>query len=717
MKKIILGILLLIPLMSKANTFEVNGIYYEFHVGGVAVTDDGGSFNYSGNITIPNSVIYDGRSYDVIAIGEDAFAFCNELTSVVIGDNVKSIYNGAFYNCPKLTSVVLSEKVEYMESNFVGCPKLTEPIYNSKLFAFLPRSYEGSYTVPEGIRTIGGGAFTSCSQLTDVHLPNSIETICGGAFSGCSQLSSINLPENLKTIEGGTFASCRQLASIDLPEGLEVIGPGAFESCSSLESVHLPSSLTKIGDAFGFCDKLNEIHINSLSQWFKALQGIDNEHWFFNPQMTLYMNGKPVVDVIIPEDITGSISGYTFAGYEKLETIVLHENVTTFWGRNVNGCKNLKRIICKGTAAPYLYLDSNEYDDPPYIYDVHCDVIIPSGSQSSYISHGWTQYSGLNLVECEHSGTCGTDLSWGYKDGSLLIWGKGAMNDYYKMGNQTNIPWNVCGLTSIQEAKIVDGVTSIGSAAFNGCTNLRTVHLPQSLTSIAKSAFALSGLTSVVISEGVTAISDATFNSCSNLTSVTIPESVTSIGYGAFYGCNKLTSITLPDKVTQIDSHAFGDCYRLKDFWCEATNVPSAEEDIFGGCNLSDATLHVPASAIADYRNTEPWSGFGSIVTIEDVCAKPTITFKGGKVWFNCETEDVEFVSRVSLGGPQDEQVGNGISLGATFTVSVFARREGYLDSETATKTIAVSSLGDLNGDGQVTIADVTSLVNVILGK
>lgn len=288
MKKIILGILLMIPLMSKAYTFTVNGIYYDFYDTGVAVVEGpysgGGTGDkgpYSGNITIPNSVTYNGRSYDVVAIDEDAFSDCYELTSVVIGDNVKSILDGAFTNCTKLTSAVLGEKVEHMYENFHNCPKLTEPIYNSKLFAFLPRSYEGSYTVPDGILTIGNGAFDGCKKLTDVYLPNSLRTISEGAFQDCSQLSSINLPENLKTIEGGTFASCRQLASIDLPEGLEVIGPGAFESCSSLESVHLPSSLTKIGDAFGFCDKLNEIHINSLSQWFKALQGIDNEHWFF----------------------------------------------------------------------------------------------------------------------------------------------------------------------------------------------------------------------------------------------------------------------------------------------------------------------------------------------------------------------------------------------------------------------------------------------------
>ena len=87
------------------------------------------------------------------------------------------------------------------------------------------------------------------------------------------------------------------------------------------------------------------------------------------------------------------------------------------------------------------------------------------------------------------------------------------------------------------------------------------------------------------------------------------------------------------------------------------------------------------------------------------------------KVHFACETEDVEFVSTITVGASETEQTGSVIDLGSTFTVSVFARREGYLDSDKATATINIATIGDLNGDGQVTIADVTSLVNVILGK
>jgi len=85
-------------------------------------------------------------------------------------------------------------------------------------------------------------------------------------------------------------------------------------------------------------------------------------------------------------------------------------------------------------------------------------------------------------------------------------------------------------------------------------------------------------------------------------------------------------------------------------------------------------------------------------------------------VKFACETEDVEFVPAVAC-VPSQTLVGDELELGFTFRVSVYARREGYLDSEVATATITMASVGDVNADGQVTIADVTALVNAILEK
>ena len=113
---------------------------------------------------------------------------------------------------------------------------------------------------------------------------------------------------------------------------------------------------------------------------------------------------------------------------------------------------------------------------------------------------------------------------------------------------------NCSGLTNIT---IPNSVTSIGSNAFFRCSSLTSVEIPNSVTSIKEYAFYDCGLTSVTIPNSVTSIGDSVFSNCSGLTSVTIPNSVTSIGNYAFYYCTGLTSVTIPNSVTSIGSSAF----------------------------------------------------------------------------------------------------------------------------------------------------------------
>ena len=118
--------------------------------------------------------------------------------------------------------------------------------------------------------------------------------------------------------------------------------------------------------------------------------------------------------------------------------------------------------------------------------------------------------------------------------------------------------------TSLTSVTIPDSVTTIGKDAFFQCTGLTSVILPDSVTSIEESAFSeCTSLTSVTIPAGVTNIGNWTFSECTSLTSVTIPDSVTMIGWGAFSECTSLTSVTIPAGVTNIGDWAFSKCTSL----------------------------------------------------------------------------------------------------------------------------------------------------------
>ena len=343
-------------------------------------------------------------------------------------------------------------------------------------------------------------------------------------------------------------------------------------------------------------------------------------------------------------------------------------------------------------------------------------------------------------------------------------------NSVASIANQTF--FNCSSLTSIT---IPNSVTSIGSNAFYGCTCLSSVTIPGSVTSIGDQAFSkctnltsiqvednnsvfdsrdncnaiietttnklIAGCKNTIIPNSVTSIGYYSFNWCTGLTSITIPESVISIEQSAFTRCEGLTSITIPNSVTSIGAQAFSFCIKLTSVTI-GNSVTSIGNQAFTSCdkltsvtiNLNIpltitaytftsqtyATLYVPYGSKAAYQAADYWKSFKEIIEMEApslICATPVLTYQNGKIHCTCETEGVKYVYSIAPIPTTGESTDGIIELGTEFRVSVYATRDGYEDSEPATITIDLASVGDMNGDGTISIADVTGLVNVILGK
>ena len=169
-------------------------------------------------------------------------------------------------------------------------------------------------------------------------------------------------------------------------------------------------------------------------------------------------------------------------------------------------------------------------------------------------------------------------------------------------------------------------VTFIGNYAFNKCSSLESINIPDNVTSIGSYAFnGCSSLESVTIGNGVTSIGQYAFNGCSSLTSITIPDSVTSIGNSAFEGCSSLTSITIPDSVTSIDMCVFQNCTALKSVTL-GKGVTSIDQYAFEGCSsLESVTIGNGVTSIGNYA----FKGCSSIksVYITDIAAWCNIEF------------------------------------------------------------------------------------------
>ena len=191
---------------------------------------------YSGNIIIPETIIYDNTTYSVTSIGEDAFYGCSGLTSAIIGNSVKSIGESAFDSCSGLTSV----------------------------------------TIGNSVKSIGEGAFRYCSGLTSVTIPNSVTFIGEDA---CSGLTSVTIGNSVTSIGQEAFCGCSGLTSVTIPNAVISIGYGAFSDCSGLTSVTIGNSVTSIGEiAFYGCSgltKLVSLAIEPPVCGYQVFEGVD----------------------------------------------------------------------------------------------------------------------------------------------------------------------------------------------------------------------------------------------------------------------------------------------------------------------------------------------------------------------------------------------------------------------------------------------------------
>ena len=298
-----------------------------------------------GSYTIPNSVT---------SIGDKAFSGCTGLTAVTIPNSVTSIGDQAFYWCRGLTSVTIPNSVTSIgDRAFDWCDGLTFPVYNAHVFAFMPTTYSGAYTIPDGIESIAGSAFYGCFRLTSVTIPNSVTSIGEDAFSGCRGLTSVTIGNSVTCIGEGAFEDCSGLTSVAIPNSVTSIGKSAFSECTGLTSVTIPNSVTSIGSyAFYNCIRLTS--------------------------------------VTIPNSVT-SIGGAAFQYCSGLTSVTIGNSVTSIGDKAFRFCSGLTSVTCFATTPPQL--DSHGVFNG---VDKSIPLYVPAGSVSAYQSaYQWKDFTNI----------------------------------------------------------------------------------------------------------------------------------------------------------------------------------------------------------------------------------------------------------------------------------------------------------------------------------
>lgn len=275
MKKFfLLALCAFVSTFAKAYDFQMDGFYYDvIDKSGPYVAVVRGDVKYKGNLTIPNTVTYDGKTYTVTEMGANAFQECLELTSIVINDHIKLIPYWAFGNCTNLEKVTLGKSVERFGMRaFLNCTSLSSINLNDNIVAFGDcDTFRGctsltKVVIGSNVRRMDGSEFAGCTNLETVEIHEGATVIGNGSFSGCTALKAIEIPNSVLTIGGNAFQECSNLVSAKIGDGVQEVGYYVFYGCTRLEKVVMGAGVNIMGmRTFGGCNKLKSVTIMNPS--------------------------------------------------------------------------------------------------------------------------------------------------------------------------------------------------------------------------------------------------------------------------------------------------------------------------------------------------------------------------------------------------------------------------------------------------------------------
>lgn len=362
-----------------------------------------------------------------------------------------------------------------------------------------------------------------------------------------------------------------------------------------------------------------------------------------------------IVAVSIPNSVV-SIGDYAF--YENsLKSVIVGSGVSSIGGYAFQSCHNLQKVIVKDIAA-WCNIDfDHEQYGTPFVNSIDNNILRLYSDENTEIT---------NLV---------------IPEGVLKI-----------------KPYAFLGCADLRSVIIPNSTTMIESRSFKGCSNLESLSIGNSVEKIGYEAFrGCSNLININWGKSIASIDNNAFYNC-GFETLTLPYGLTTIGWYSFQSCSNLVSITIPNSVTEIHSSAFY-CVNLAEVISLIQEPYAVADDVFHQNTIMNGTLYVPKGTINKYKNLGGWKQFkyieeydGTIPDTQDnpqtqKCATPTISYRNGRLMFECATKEAMFSSSIT-----DADMGNystqEITLVATYNISVYAAKSGYENSDVVTATL-----------------------------
>lgn len=337
------------------------------------------------DVVIPNSI--DG--FVVTAISMYAFSGRSDLASITIPSTIQSIGEDAFLECDGLKKVYVSSIEDWCKIDF---PYSEANPLSIGADLYVDNKLVTDVTIPDGVKSIGKYAFYGYSSLKSISFPSSIRSIGESAFDDCPNLDEVyatNIEDWCKIKFGDMLSNpifyARKIyidgelaTDITIPKGITKICDYAFENCETITNVVIPNSVISIGNsAFSGCSNLKNISIpNSV---------VNIEKGAFSSCFNLE-------EVEIPDGIKFIKYG-TFAFCENLTTIIIPQSVKEIGNLAFDGDYNLSNVLFKGSKSQWNSIDFTDGNTNLVESVIHYDVKFVEKKAPTYVNKGYDLYS------------------------------------------------------------------------------------------------------------------------------------------------------------------------------------------------------------------------------------------------------------------------------------------------------------------------------------
>lgn len=686
-------------------------------------------------------------------LGKQAFYGCRSLIDITV-PALEEMGAEVFYYCINLKSASFDEgfALSLSDRTFQNCSKLEKVTLSPKM------------------NILGAGAFLNCSSLPAISLPEGVGIIGNNTFEGCAKLATVSIPSTVNTIGENAFAADKELRQISVSRTTPPAAVSSSFSSEAYEKANLYVADAKAVESYKNASPWKLFENIFTNQKFKLTYMLDGKVYQVNA-------ADQVFDVLVGSAVTPMAApvseGHEFSGWMDEPDIMPAEDVTVtgrfqYEVKYYDGAVKEENRLLGDESFKYFYGDKIVVPEGlnkasyTYTFQEALPETMPAKDLNVVVVY---QESDREVV------VDGVTYKIFFEDGRAELVSAPTDRTELSVASPLRVEGKDYAITTIQDAAfkgcykltkfaIPNTVTTIGTHAFEGCTALSDITLPKQLTTIGEQAFRNCPIVSMLIPATVTSVGDGifywctrlqsvdfsaavdklparTFQSCSSLTSVDLANNITEIGDNAFNGCISLSAIVLPNKLTTIGESAFLGCTHLS-----AITLPASTEtlgnQVFFGCGLNKITVAgstLPTAYAQTFDNNtyesatlvtsltqlpEPWDKFVNFEAAEGSgegslqCAQPVIAYHNGHLTFSCETEGAVIVSEVRV---EDAQKSNATELELTrkYIITAYARKDGMRRSATATKELTWNDTGDVNGDGVVDVADVVTVVNIIL--